>query len=173
MRNPNSREDLSKFLVHLTRDYEGELATNNLLSILREKVIHARNAHCLFKYDFSRLCFSKVLSEEFQTVCFTEAPLAQIRSLVGEIPDRQIALKPYGLVFHKDTLHIKTLPRFWESFLVGERWKLRKRFFLLITRSNCFFLLFLEVLFLHVMLLLHFATPGVSSHLDPREMSNV
>ena len=104
MRDPKHRDDISKFLVHLTRAYDGQSAADNLVSILREKVIHARNAHCLFKHEFSRLRFSSVLSGEFQTVCFTEAPLAQIRQLVGEIPGRQIALQPYGLVFNKNTL---------------------------------------------------------------------
>src|SRR6266511_2769840 len=104
MRNQPTREDLSRVLVHLTRDYEGIPAKKNLLSILRLRSIHARNPHCLFKHDIPRLAFSPVLAKEFNTVCFTETPLTQIGRLVGTIPGRQIALKGYGLVFAKDTL---------------------------------------------------------------------
>jgi hypothetical protein len=104
MRNPSYREDVSKFLVHLTREYDAEAAEDNLVSILRSRKINARNAHCLFKHEISRLHFSSVLAREFNTVCFTEAPLTQIQRLVGKIPGRQIALRPFGLVFRKDTL---------------------------------------------------------------------
>jgi len=45
MEIPNNRDDLSRFLVHLTRDFEGELARHNLVQILKEKTIEARNAH--------------------------------------------------------------------------------------------------------------------------------
>ena len=104
MKNPKRREDISKFLVHLTRCYEGSDPAENLVSILRSRRMEARNAHCLFKHEPARLGFSPVLTSEFKTTCFTEAPLGQIRRLVGQIPGRQIALEPYGLVFPKDTL---------------------------------------------------------------------
>jgi len=74
------------------------------MSILRLRTIHARNPHCLFKYDIEKLGFSSILSKEFNTVCFTETPLTQVRRLVGTIPGRRVALKGYGLVFAKDTL---------------------------------------------------------------------
>jgi hypothetical protein len=104
MANPRGREDLSKFLVHLTRKFDAQAADDNLISILRERLIHARNVHCLFKHELSRFGFTALLSAEFNTVCFTEAPLMQLRRLTGRIPGRQIALQPYGLVFNKDTL---------------------------------------------------------------------
>ena len=101
---PSNREDLSRFLVHLTRDSDETAARDNLVSILRAKTIEARHAHCLFQYDFSRLKFSKVLTKRFRTVCFTETPLIHIQRLTGTIPGRRVKLKGYGLVFAKDAL---------------------------------------------------------------------
>ncbi|MGA2468591.1 MAG: hypothetical protein ABSH06_30150 [Thermodesulfobacteriota bacterium] len=102
-----NRDDLSRFLVHLTRDYDGERASSNLISILRDKAINARNAHCLVMHKIGQMGFSKLLKTQFNTVCFTEAPLTQIRQLVLEIEGRKIQLKPYGLVFWKDDLFEK------------------------------------------------------------------
>ena len=104
MSSPLGRDDLSKFLVHLTRDYGQASACDNLLSILRQKRICARNAHCLFMYEFDRLRFSKMLRERFQPVCFTEAPLPQIKRLISKVAGRSIELKPYGLVFDRQGL---------------------------------------------------------------------
>ncbi len=104
MSSPASRDDLSKFLVHLTRNYDGASADDNLLSILRDKTIYARNAHCLFMYEFDRLSFSRLLTQRFRTVCFTEAPLPQIKRLISKVEGKPINLKPYGLVFDRRTL---------------------------------------------------------------------
>jgi len=103
---PN-REDLSRFLVHLTRDYGGEPARSNLISILKDKTIFARNAHCLVMHKINKMGFSNLLKSKFNTVCFTETPLTQIRQLASEIEGRKIQLKPYGLVFWKDDLFNK------------------------------------------------------------------
>jgi hypothetical protein len=104
MNNPRIRDDFSNFVVHLTRHYSGQSARENLISIIENKTIKARNAHCLFKYDITRLNLSVVLQNSFKTVCFTETPLLQIDRLTGDIPGRQVELEPYGLVFNKETL---------------------------------------------------------------------
>lgn len=104
MDDPRTRDDLSKFVVHLTRRYNGQSARANLLSILDDKVINARNAHCLFHPDIARLEFTPVLQRRFETVCFTETPLTQIGRLTAKIPGRRIQLEPYGLVFYKKAL---------------------------------------------------------------------
>lgn len=98
------RRDLSQFLVHLTREYEGSSARANLISILRERTICARTAHCLFKYEFDSLGLSATLKKRFRTVCFTETPLPQIKHLIAKMPRRAINLKPYGLVFDRHAL---------------------------------------------------------------------
>lgn len=98
------RDDISRFLVHLTRNYEGHSAVENLLRILTQRRIEARNAHCLFHRKFSQFEFSKILEKKFHTVCFTEAPFPQIRFLASQIPGRNIRMRGFGLVFKKNTL---------------------------------------------------------------------
>lgn len=104
MRIPREREDLSRFLVHLTRDYNDKRAYSNLISILRDKTIYARNAHCLVMHKIKKMGFTPVLQREFNTVCFTETPLTQIQQLLAIDEERKIELKPYGLIFWKDDL---------------------------------------------------------------------
>lgn len=102
-KNPRNRDDFSRFLVHLTRDYDDEIALDNLVNIIKTRLIEARNHHCLFKYDFDKLGFTNKLKNSFNTVCFTEVPLNQIKNITADIK-RQIKLKPYGLVFWKENL---------------------------------------------------------------------
>lgn len=104
MADPADRDDISRFVVHLTRNYKGESPRNNLINILEDRVIEARTAHCLFSPLFKSLQFTKVLKGRFKTVCFTETPLNQIGRLCVLIPGRQIRLQPYGLVFYKSTV---------------------------------------------------------------------
>jgi len=103
MKNFKDRDDLSRFLVHLTRDYEGDSAYRNLLNILSEKTIEARNAHCLVMHNLKSMRFSQVLKRRFNTVCFTETPLTQIKKLIS-VGDRKIELQPWGIIFWKDDL---------------------------------------------------------------------
>ncbi len=104
MNQHRNRDDFSRFLVHLTRDYGGNTSTANLQSMLTAKKIEARNAHCLFHKKIKNIGFSTVLQRKFNTVCFTEVPLNQIRHLTKKIKGRVIELKPHGLVFWKDDL---------------------------------------------------------------------
>ena len=104
MTDHRTRDDLSRFLVHLTREYQGASAENNLIAMLRHKRIEARNAHCLFSPKIATIGFSNVLKKQFNTVCFTEAPLNQLRHLTQDIPRRKIQLCPYGLIFWKANL---------------------------------------------------------------------
>ena len=104
MKVERDREDISRFLVHLTRNYEGSSSKSNLINILQYKTLSARNAHCLVMHKIRRMGFSEVLKKKFNTVCFTETPLTQIKQLVSEIKGRKIQLKPYGLIFWKDDL---------------------------------------------------------------------
>jgi len=97
--NPQKRDDFSKFIIHLTRNYENISAENNLINILKLKTIEARNYHCLFSPLIKKMNFSKLLQSKFKTVCFTEIPLNQINKVVGDIPGRKIQLQPFGLIF--------------------------------------------------------------------------
>jgi hypothetical protein len=98
------RDDLSRFLIHLTRDHEDHSASENLLGILNDKMIEARNAHCLVMHKLEERTFSPLLRQQFKSVCFTEAPLSQVSQLTRRIPKRSIKLRPYGVVFLKDRL---------------------------------------------------------------------
>jgi hypothetical protein len=71
---------------------------------LRLKHIEARNPHCLFQHKIKDIGFSEKLRRQFNTVCFTEAPLSQLRFLTRHIEGRRIQLKPFGLVFWKHNL---------------------------------------------------------------------
>ena len=104
MDDPRVREDVSRFLVHLTKDDELEGAEDQLLSILSDRNIEARNAYCLFSPLIKNSDFSPVLKNKFNTVCFTETPLPQIVSLLLDLPGRRVKLKPYGLVFWRREL---------------------------------------------------------------------
>jgi hypothetical protein len=100
-----TRDDISRFVVHLTKDNGSFSASDNLVSILKAKTIEARTPHCLFKADIEgRLSFDEGLRKKFRTVCFTETPLSQIRHLAADMPDRNVHLKPFGLVFKRSTV---------------------------------------------------------------------
>jgi hypothetical protein len=95
------REDVSRFMVHLTRDdsndhHGGKTARKNLIRILAKTRILAVNPHCFFN---NRL--DESLAKKFAVACFTEVPLNQIHLLTRKIPGRQIQLEPYGVVFER------------------------------------------------------------------------
>lgn len=104
MTDPRIRPDISRFLVHLTRKSRGNEAEDNLLSILKNKTIEARNHHCLFSPKLNKMKLTPKLKNSFKTVCFTEAPLDQIDKLATEDFPRRIRLKSYGLVFWRDNM---------------------------------------------------------------------
>lgn len=95
------REDISRFVVHLTRDdtetfTNGATARANFITIMDEKRIAAMSAHCLHHAQLPKN------AKEFRTACFTETPLNQIGQLVGPIPGRKIKLEAYGFVFLRE-----------------------------------------------------------------------
>jgi hypothetical protein len=101
----SGREDVSRFMVHLTRDdredySHGGTARANLLSILREKRISAISPHCTFNRSVEKL--PEKIAKRFNTACFTETPLNQLHLLVREIPGRKIKLSSYGICFRKE-----------------------------------------------------------------------
>jgi hypothetical protein len=96
------REDISRFVVHLTRDNTssgGNTASKNFRSILRDRQIRATTAHCLHRKKLGNL--PEASQKMFNVTCFTEAPLNQLHLLVSDIPGRSIKLEPYGFCFEK------------------------------------------------------------------------
>lgn len=103
------RNDISPFLVHLTRTIDAEHdAKTNLHSILTAKELRYGNNHfsdARFGYDVSELT-SEIERRYFSAVSFTETPLNEIHNLL-EIMNRKVDLQPYGIVFRKDYLKYK------------------------------------------------------------------
>jgi len=95
-----SRDDLSTFLVHLTKDTEdGTKAKENLKSILQNQRIEKRNPKGLL-YTFSEFIDCS------KSVCFTETPINYIKHLTN-IEGRDVVLEPYGIVFSKEKALMK------------------------------------------------------------------
>jgi hypothetical protein len=96
------RGDLSNYLVHLTRKYNGRLAVDNIHSILKARTIHARNAHCIFNSNVEQLPYK--YAKHFRAVCFTETPLSELNYVTQEMEGRSIKLSQYGLVFARNII---------------------------------------------------------------------
>ena len=98
------RSDLSRFVVHLTRDdtqdfSDGASAADNFGSIVESRTIIAAKPHCLHWRKIPRKHKRK-----FSVCCFTEVPLSELHLLTREIPGRQVRLSEYGFVFSRDFL---------------------------------------------------------------------
>lgn len=106
-----NREDLSRFVVHLTRDHEPgdraappgstEIVTarGNLEAMLEARRIEARAPHCIANPLLKEADVER--QRDFHVVCLTEVPLDQVHLLVQEIEGRGVHLMPYGLVFER------------------------------------------------------------------------
>ena len=96
------RNDLSTFLVHLTRASEQASALENLASICAEQTLEARTP-----VGWARDCDDPEdpHCQSQRCVCFTETPLEYINTLVGSITlwgrQRNYPLEPYGLAISK------------------------------------------------------------------------
>jgi len=101
------RQDISKFVVHLTRDdsrdfKDGAPAVTNFLSILKERRIRAIRAHCLHRNRLKEV--PPRIRSAFRVTCFTEVPLDQIHLLTQTVVGRSIQMEPYGFVFRREFL---------------------------------------------------------------------
>ena len=98
------RTDLSTFVIHWTRDYNSVLARHNLVSILRDERILARNpmgAAVKTLKEHPESGERETALDSQRVVCFTEAPLEQAWGFVSHIRGRQVQFRPYGLAFTK------------------------------------------------------------------------
>lgn len=100
--NLSEKTDISKFLVHLTRDSNEYSAKDNLISILNSQKIEARNYHCLFRNSLDKA--SPEIQKKFCVTCYTEAPLDKSKYLTQKIENRDKEFKPYGIIFLKGGL---------------------------------------------------------------------
>ena len=99
------RDDISPFLVHLTKDANGRNASQVLRAIVEARSITpgATNVSDI-RYGGNTLQMDEQdLRDFFRACCFTETPLDEVHCLL-DIGSREVNLKPYGLVFLKSRL---------------------------------------------------------------------
>jgi hypothetical protein len=97
------RPDLSTFLVHLTAQTgKAETHLENLLSILSNRTIEARNPYGLLRnHARDTREENPALYQSQLVVCLTETPLEHVWMMCADIADRQHPLAPFGLAFSK------------------------------------------------------------------------
>ena len=106
MRATRDRGDLSRYMVHLTRDDSntypgGQSAEKNFTAILDDLEIRAYGAHCLHVKQVKAL--GDEVEDLFKVSCFTETPLGELKKLLS-VGWRKVYLEPYGFVFDRDFL---------------------------------------------------------------------
>lgn len=99
------RDDISPFLVHLTKKSGESTARQVLETILgQEKLLAGSTQVSDIKYGgFTNQLDDQQNKDFFCAVCFTETPLSEVQCLL-DINYRQVNLEPYGLVFLKEKL---------------------------------------------------------------------
>lgn len=104
----NFREDISPFLVHLTRATPDLVARDRLEHIIDEHQLRTSgNAISDARFGtFTNNMTAQQICRFFGAICFTETPINEVHCML-EIAYRQINLEPYGLVFLKERLKPK------------------------------------------------------------------
>ena len=102
------RNDLSGFVVHLTRNDtaddpdDGQTARENFEGIAEDRKILALRPHCLHK--------DKIPEEHhhsFSVCCFMEVPLPELHMMTRPIRGRRVQYSDYGFVFPREFLVAK------------------------------------------------------------------
>jgi hypothetical protein len=91
------RTDLSTFLVHLTRDFEGTSA-DNLEKILKDRKLLAKTP---MGQGVQHLKKAGINTDFQNCITFTETPLEHVRLLVEQIEGRNCQFRPYGIAITK------------------------------------------------------------------------
>lgn len=113
------RNDLSPFLIHLTKNYNGSNAYTNLEQILKtKKIIYGDKAISAATYGLKQSKAEENDNQKkyFSAVSFTETPLNEIHTLL-EISNRSVDLTSFGLVFLKDNLKKKKFHLYYISII--------------------------------------------------------
>ncbi len=117
------REDISRFVVHLTRDdtsdfTDGGTAEDNFSAIIEDRRIGAYQPHCIHSNEIP-----KDLRKRYSVTCFTEVPLTQLGLLTRKIPGRKVFLEPYGFVFSREFIITKgAQPAIYINSYSGNLW---------------------------------------------------
>lgn len=97
------RPDLSPHIVHLTRDYENTNARENLISILNDACIEARNPYGIaVRHLEGTGCDAPEFMKSQKVACFSATPLDYLPTLIEPGIWRRYKFQPYGLVFSRD-----------------------------------------------------------------------
>lgn len=94
----NRRDDLSTFVVHLTRARDGISAKDRLTTIINDRQIIAGSP---MGWAADQDDPADATKQTQRVVCFSETPLQHIYSLVADIEGRQVKLEPYGVAMTK------------------------------------------------------------------------
>ncbi len=117
------RNDLSPFLVHLTREYDGRSPGQNLNRILSSRKLKYGNepmSVARYRYPFGEISLAE-MKLYFKAVSFTETPLSEIDSLL-EIENRAVNFSPHGLIFLKERCMSKGVaPVFYINNTSGDK----------------------------------------------------
>ena len=122
-RATEGRRDLSRFVVHLTRNdtrdfSNGATASKNFRSIVEDRRIIAAKPHCLHADRIP-----KRHKHRYAVCCFTEVPLSELHLLTRHIAGRQIQLSEYGFVFSREFLISKgAQPAFYVNSYNNNMW---------------------------------------------------
>ena len=120
------RGDLSRFVIHLTRDdradgdehVRGQSAQANFRGIIDGRQVMALRPHCLHG---DRIPAAH--RERFSVCCFTEVPLSELHRLTRRIEGRGIQFSDYGIVFSREFLTEKgAQPAIYINSYDGNTW---------------------------------------------------
>jgi hypothetical protein len=113
------RNDLSTFLVHLTKPGQ-HAARDNLLNILLTHMIEARTAMGLGSNYF---VLDAAFRDTQKVVCFTETPLEHVWMMCEEIEHRDVQMQPYGVAFTKSWARRRGVnPVMYVDITIGHAW---------------------------------------------------
>jgi hypothetical protein len=117
----NRRNDLSTFIAHFTRASAGATAAENLRSILGSRRLEARTPFGWARTQAASAGGAVAASQS--CVCFSEAPLEHLYSLVTPVAGRQVRLEPYGVALTKyDARRIGVNPVWYVDMTPGHDW---------------------------------------------------
>ena len=123
------RSDLSTFLVHLTRDYGGVDALENLKAILRSGKLEARSPFgAAFREVRKKLPDPDTHLDSQRCVCFTEAPLEHVHLLLEPVTDlaRECQFQPYGIALTKRLGRVAGINPVWYTDITpGHDWLMK------------------------------------------------
>jgi hypothetical protein len=123
------RTDLSTFVVHLSRDYQGTTAKANLESILRAGRIEARSPFGSAAQALKRRDAPAEDVDSQRCVCFTETPLEHLHLLLADITDlkRECHFMPYGIAITKRVARGSGVNPVWYTDITptGRTWLVR------------------------------------------------